>query len=124
MVISQGDLFWVDLGDPAGSAPGYVHPHVVIQNNLFNQSRMNTVVVCALTSNLKRADVPGNVLLDAKEGHLSKRSVVIVSQLFTVDKAQLGERIGKLSGKRVRQILDGIRLLTEPREAEQGPTRS
>lgn len=116
MVISQGDIYWVDLAEPAGSAPGYRHPHVVIQNNVFNQSRINTVVVCALTSNLKRAAAPGNVLLEAKEAQLSKRSVVIVSQIFTVDKTQLGEYIGKLSDPRVRQILDGVRLLTEPRE--------
>ncbi|MBK7601094.1 MAG: type II toxin-antitoxin system PemK/MazF family toxin [Acidobacteria bacterium] len=118
MVINQGDLYWVDLGDPIGSSPGYRHPHVVIQNNLFNQSRINTVVVCALTSNLKRANAPGNVLLNAKEAHLSKRSVVVVSQIFTVDKSQLDEYIGKLSEKRVRQILDGVRLLTEPRDTE------
>lgn len=118
MMINQGDVYWVDLGNPVGSSPGYRHPHVVVQNNLFNQSRINTVVVCALTSNLKRANAPGNVLLDAKEAHLSKRSVVIVSQIFAVDKAQLSEFIGKLSGKRVRQILDGIKLLTEPREAD------
>jgi mRNA interferase MazF len=118
MVINQGDVFWVDLGDPTGSGPGYQHPHVVIQNNLFNQSRINTVLVCALTSNLKRARAPGNVLLDAKEASLSKRSVVVVSQVFTVDKSQLGEHIGTLSRRRVWQILDGIKLLTEPREPE------
>ncbi len=118
MVISQGDVFWVELGDPVGSAPGYKHPHVVIQNNLFNQSRINTVVVCALTSNLKRAGAPGNVLLDAREAGLPKRSVVLVSQLFTVDRTQLDEYIGTLSRNRVRQILDGISLLTEPRDAE------
>lgn len=118
MVINQGDVYWVDLGDPAGSAPGYRHPHVVIQNNVFNRSRINTVVVCSLTSNLKRADAPGNLLLDAKEAGLSKRSVVVVSQIFTVDKAQLEAYIGALSSSRVRQILDGIKLLTEPRDAD------
>lgn len=118
MVIKQGDVFWVDLGEPTGSAPGYQHPHVIVQNNLFNQSRINTVLVCALTSNLKRAGAPGNVQLDAKEAHLPKRSVVVVSQIFTVDKSQLGERIGRLSPRRVRQILDGIGLLTEPREVD------
>ncbi|HEX4949520.1 MAG TPA: type II toxin-antitoxin system PemK/MazF family toxin [Blastocatellia bacterium] len=118
MVIQQGEVFWVDLGDPIGSAPGYRHPHVVIQNNLFNHSRMNTVVVCALTSNLKRANAPGNVLLQEGDAGLPKRSVVVVSQIFTVDKSQLDEYIGTLSAKRVRQILDGIRLLTEPREVE------
>ena len=118
MVINQGDVFWVDLGDPVGSSPGYRHPHVVIQNNLFNQSRINTVVVCALTSNLKRAAAPGNVLLDTKEANLIRQSVVLVSQVFTVDKSQLEEYIGTLSRKRVRQILDGIKLLTEPQDTE------
>lgn len=116
MVINQGDVFWIDLGQPRGSGPGYSHPHVVIQNNVFNRSRINTVVVCALTSNLKRARSPGNVLLDAGEAELPKPSVVVVSQIFTVDKTQLGEHIGALSKGRVRQILDGIKLLTEPRE--------
>ena len=118
MVIHQGDVFWVDLDDPSGSEPGYRHPHVVIQNNLFNRSRINTVVVCALTSNLKRAQVPGNVLLAPREANLSKQSVINVSQLFTVDKTQLSERIGTLSARRVREILNGLRLLTEPREPE------
>ena len=118
MVIQQGDVFWVDLGEPVGSAPGYRHPHVVIQNNLFNQSRIHTVVVCVLTSNLKRAGAPGNVLLQEGDAGLPKQSVVVVSQLFTVDKSQLDEYIGTLSAKRVRQILEGIKLLTEPREVE------
>jgi mRNA interferase MazF len=115
-VIRQGDIYWVDLGPPTGSAPGYRHPCVVIQNDLFNRSRINTVVVCALTSNLKRAKAPGNVLLNVGEGNLPKRSVVNVSQILTVDKSQLGEQIGRLSAQRVRQILDGIRLVLEPRE--------
>lgn len=118
MVINQGDIFWIDLGEPLGSEPGYLHPHVVIQNNLFNRSRINTVVVCALTSNLKRALAPGNVLLDPGEANLPKQSVVNVSQIFTVDKTQIGEKIGTLSDKRVREIIDGIRLLIEPREPQ------
>lgn len=118
MVINQGDIYWIDLGGPSGSEPGYVHPHVVIQNNIFNQSRINTVVVCALTSNIKRANAPGNVLLEAGEANLPKQSVVVISQIFTVDKAQLGEYIGSVSKRRVRQILAGIQLLTEPREIE------
>jgi mRNA interferase MazF len=105
MVIRQGDVFWVDLGEPSGSAPGYRHPHVVI-------------VVCVITSNLKRATAPGNILLEKGEANLPKRSVVNVSQIFTVDKADLVEKIGALSPKRVCQILDGIRLLTESRDVE------
>ena len=115
MVIQQGDIFWVDLGTPSGSAPGYTHPHLVMQNDLFNQSKINTVVVCALTSNLKRAKAPGNVLLSKGEANLKKQSVVNISQIVTVDKADLIEKIGTLSSARVSQIIEGIRLLIEPR---------
>lgn len=116
MVIRQGDIFWLDLGDPSGSKPGYRHPHVVIQNNVFNASRIGTVLVCALSSNLKRAEAPGNVLLSASEGDLPKPSVVLVSQVFTVDKSHLVDYIGSLSSRRVREILEGVRLIIEPRE--------
>jgi mRNA interferase MazF len=118
MVINQGDIFWIELDEPSGSEPGYLHPHVIIQNNLFNRSRINTVVACVLTSNLRRANSPGNVLLEAGEADLPEQSVVNVSQILTIDKSQLGEKIGTLSAERVRQILDGIRLVVEPREAE------
>jgi len=116
MVISQGDVFWIDVGEPSRSEPGYRHPHVVIQNNVVNRSRINTVVVCVLTSNLRRAEAPGNVLLETGEANLPKQSVVNVSQIFTVDKRDLDEKIGTLSRRRVRQILDGIHLIIEPRE--------
>jgi mRNA interferase MazF len=115
MVIKQGDVFWVELGAPSGSDPGYRHPHVVIQNNVFNQSRINTVVACVLTSNLKRAEAPGNVLLEKDEANLPKQSVVNVSQIFTIDKRNLEEKIGTLFPKRVQQILDGIDLVLQPR---------
>ena len=121
MVIHQGDLFWVDLGDSPGSGPAYRHPHVVIQNNVFNQSRISTVLVCALTTNLKRAEAPGNVLLAKGEGDLPRQSVVNVSQIFTVDKMDLAEEIGTLSRQRIRQVLDGLRLLTEPRDVDESP---
>ena len=119
MVVNQGDVFWVDLSEPSGSEPGYRHPHVVIQNNVFNRSRINTVVVCALTSNLKRAQAPGNVLLEKREANLPKQSVVNVSQIFTVDKRDLDEKMGTLSRRRVRQILDGVRLVIEPRDVDE-----
>jgi mRNA interferase MazF len=118
MVINQGDIFWVDLEEPGGSEPGYRHPHVVIQNNVFNMSKLRTVVVCALTSNLKRADAPGNVLLEKGEANLSKASVVNVTQVYTVEKQELAEHIGSLTRKRVRQVLDGLKLVLEPREVE------
>jgi len=118
MVINQGDVYWVDLGEPSGSEPGYKHPHVVVQNNLFNRSQIRTVIVLALTSNLKRVNAPGNVLLDKGEANLPKQSVVNVSQVFTVDKSQLDEYIGTLSSKRVREVLNGVKLVIEPRETE------
>lgn len=116
MVIQQGEIYWVDLGTPSGSEPGYRHPHIIIQNNLFNASKINTVVVCAITSNIKRAEAPGNVLLNKGEANLPKKSVVNISQIYTVNKTDLVEKIGKVSGKRFNEILQGIKLLTEPRE--------
>ncbi len=116
MIIKQGEIYWIDLGEPEGSEPGYRHPHVVVQNNVFNHSRINTVVVCALTSNLKRAAVPGNVLLKKGEAGLKKDSVVNVSQVVTVNKSDLVELIGSLPLARVKQITAGLKLLIEPRE--------
>ena len=116
MTIRQGDIYWLDLDDPRGSEPGFRHPHVVVQNNVFNGSNIGTVVVCALTSNLKRAAAPGNVLLKKGEANLRKDSVANITQLVTVDKADLVERIGTLSLPRVREIVAGIRLLIEPRD--------
>lgn len=116
MNIRQGDIFRVDLGEPRESEPGYRHPHVVIQNNVFNRSRINTVVVCALTSNLKRSEAPGNVLLRKGEGKLPKDSVANISQLVTVNKSDLVEKIGSLPRRRIDQIIDGVKLLMEPRD--------
>ncbi len=116
MVIQQGDIFWINLDEPSGSEPGYRHPHVVIQNNVFNKSKINTVVVCALTSNLKWAHSPGNVLLSKGEANLSKACVVNISQIITVDKTDLVEKIGTLSKQRISQILEGIEILLEPRD--------
>jgi mRNA interferase MazF len=116
VVIEQGEIYWVDLSEPSGSAPGYRHPHIVIQNNLFNASKINTVVVCALTSNIKRALAPGNVLLNEREANLHRKNVVNISQIYTVNKGDLAEKIGKVSERRFSEILEGIKLLTEPRE--------
>jgi len=118
MVINQGDIYWIELDEPTGSEPGYSHPHVVVQNNVFNASRINTVIMCALTSNIKRGEAPGNVLLEKGEANLSKQSVVLVSQIFTVDKSQLGEFIGTLPERRVKQIIEGIYLMTEIRNLD------
>jgi mRNA interferase MazF len=109
-LINRGDVFWVAPDDSRGPFPSYSHPHVVVQDDVFNHSRITTVVVCALTSNLHRANEPGNVLLEAGEGNLPQQSVVVVSQVSSVDKARLGERIGSLSHTRVEQILAGLQF--------------
>jgi mRNA interferase MazF len=108
--INRGDVFWIGPDDSREFVPNYSHPHVVVQDDVFNHSRITTVVVCALTSNLHRASEPGNVLLDVGEANLPKQSVVVVAQVSSVDKARLGERIGSLSDTRVEQILDGLRF--------------
>jgi mRNA interferase MazF len=118
MVINQGDIYWIELDEPEGSGPGYRHPHVIVQNNLFNCSQIRTVLVCPLTTNLKRANAPGNVLLDKKESNLSRQSVVNVTQVFTVDKSQLDEYVGSLSPRRMAEILNGIKLVLDPREPD------
>lgn len=104
MLIRQGDIFWLQLVTDDGAEPRIPHPHVIIQGN----SGSNTVRLCALTSNLNRVAMPGNVLLDPGEANLSRRSVVEVSKVVTVERAQLGDYIGTLSDQRVTQILAGI----------------
>ena len=114
MVVNQGDIYWVALEEQ-----DYIHPHVVIQENVINRSRIQTVVVCALTTNLRRAKAPGNVLLEAGEANLPRQSIVVVSRVSTVDKTQLGTYIGSLSRQRINQILAGMQFLqhmTEQRE--------
>lgn len=83
----------------------------MVQDDVFDHARVSNVIVCALTTNFHRAHEPGNVLLDPGEGDLPKRSVVVVSQISSVDKTRLGDRIGSLSSARVDQILDGLRFL-------------
>lgn len=107
-MIRRGDVFWIPPEALRPPVPGHPHPHVVVQADVLNQSRIPTVVVCALTTNPKRQGEPGNVLLDEGEAGLPKRSVVVVSQVSTVEKTDLGEHVGTLSGARVEQILDGL----------------
>jgi mRNA interferase MazF len=113
--IHRGDIFWIAPDDSRGPPPSYSHPHVVVQDDVFNHSRVSTVVVCALTTNLAKSTEPGNVLLEPGEGELPKQSVVVVSQISSVEKARLGERIGALSEARVDQIVAGLRFLQRAR---------
>lgn len=108
--VSRGELYWLAPDAARGPAPPYAHPHVVVQDDVFNHSRIATVVVCATSTNLRRATEPGNVLLDPGEGDLPRRSVVVVSRIESVDKVRLGPRIGALSDARVEQILAGLRF--------------
>lgn len=108
--IFRGELYWIHPEDAPEVAPTAPHPHVVVQDDVFNHSRIATVVVCALSSNLQRAREPGNVLLDLGEGGLPRQSVIVVSQITSVPREQLGERIGALSPARVEQVLDGLRF--------------
>jgi mRNA interferase MazF len=108
--VRRGDIFWVAPRAGRGAEPGVAHPHVVLQEDVFNRSRIDTVIVCALTSNLKRAQEPGNVLLDVGEGNLPLQSVLIVSQVSSVARSELGAFVGALSSRRVEQALDGLRF--------------
>jgi len=118
MEIRQGDIFWVDLGEPRESEPAFRHPYVVVQNNVFNRSKINTVVLCAVTSNVARASAPGNVLIKRGDGNIPKTSVVNISQLITINKSDLSEKIGTLPKKTITEILAGINLLLTPRELQ------
>jgi mRNA interferase MazF len=112
MVISQGDVCWASLDeDPVGSAPGLRRPVVVVQGDSFNASRIATTVVVALTSNLRLAAAPGNVVLPTARTGLPKDSVANVSQLATVDRSQLTERVGRLTAGDLQLVLAGVDLV-------------
>ena len=108
---AQGEVWWADLAEPSGSEPGFRRPVVVVQGDAFNRSRIATVVCVALTSNLRWADAPGNVLLSARTTGLPKDSVANVSQLVTLDREALTERVGTLPAKKLELVLLGIDIV-------------
>jgi mRNA interferase MazF len=108
MVVCQGEVWWTDLGEPAGSAPGFRRPVLVVQCDAVNRSRIATVVCVPLTSNLKWAGAPGNVLLKAGVTGLPKDSVANVSLIVALDKGELTERVGKLPPRHVTTVVNGI----------------
>jgi len=108
VTIAQGDIWWADLPEARGSGPGFRRPVVVVQGDALNRSRIATVVCVPLTSNLKWATAPGNVLLPPSVTGLPKESVANVSQLVILDKADLIERTGKLSRSKLELVLSGI----------------
>jgi mRNA interferase MazF len=111
MVISQGEVWWADLPEPAGSGPGLRRPVIVVQGDALNRSRIATVVCVPLTSNLKWADAPGNVRLPRSPTGLAKESVANVLQIVTLDRSLLTERTGKLSRSRLESVLSGIDVI-------------
>ena len=111
--ITQGEVYWIDFGPASGSGPAQRHPCVVVQSDLFNRSFIGTTVVCLVTSNMSRAQSPGNVLLRKGDANLPKPSVVNVSQVLTVDKSELTQRQGKLPARTVDAICEGLKLLFE-----------
>jgi mRNA interferase MazF len=111
LVISQGEVRWAELREPSGSEPGFRRPVVVMQGDSFNRSRIATVVCVALTSNLRWAEAPGNVLLTSKATGLPKDSVANVSQIVALDRASLTERVGTLPDKKLELVLSGIDIV-------------
>ena len=110
-MIAQGEVWWADLGEPRGSEPGFRRPVVVVQGDAFNRSRIATVVCVALTSKLRWAEAPGNVLLSPRQTGLPKDSVANVSQLVTLDRSALSERVGVLPAKKLQLVLVGIDIV-------------
>lgn len=110
--IRQGDVYWLDFG-PAVNSASALRPCVVVQSDPFNRSRIGTTIVCAITTNMDHASEPGNVALKKGDAHLPRPSVVKVSQVLTIDRAELEERIGRLPGPALAAVLTGLRLVFE-----------
>ncbi len=109
--LQQGEIWWADLADPRGSAPGFRRPVIIIQGDHLNRSRIASVVCIPLTSNLKWASAPGNVYLDSTMTGLPKDSVANVSQVITIDKADLDQRTGKLTPALFSRVLQGVDIV-------------
>ncbi len=109
--MNRGEIWWASLEDPKGSEPGFRRPVVVISSNDFNLSKIKTVLVAVVTSNLRLSDAPGNFELSKKGSGLSRASVVNISQLITIDKLFLTDKVGKLTNKQIEQLNDGLKLV-------------
>lgn len=107
-MIAQGEIWWADMPEPAGSEPGFRRPVLVVQSDAFNRSKIATVVCVALTGNLRWESAPGNVLLTAKVTGLERDSVANVSQIVSLDRTELTSRVGKLPRTKLEAVLFGI----------------
>lgn len=110
-MISQGEIWWADLPEPSASEPGFRQPVIVAQCDAFNRSRIRTIVCVPLTSNVRWADAPGNVLLDESVTGLPKASVANVSQIVTLDRDRLTDQVGELPDEKLQLVLFGIDIL-------------
>jgi mRNA interferase MazF len=113
VVIRRGEVWWADLPDATAAGPGYRRPVLVVQSDAFNASKIDTVLVAVLTSNLDRARSPGNVLIASRQSGLPRDSVVNVSQMLTIDRSALVQRVGKLSGGLMTIVDAGLKLVLE-----------
>jgi len=111
MVVRRGEIWWAGLAAPRGSEPGYRRPVVVVQSDAFNRSQIQTVIVAVITSNTRLAAAPGNVILTRQQSGLLRESVINVSQLITLDKRYLSERVGSLPSKQLSELDEGLRLV-------------
>ena len=109
--MQRGEIWWASLPDAEGSMPGYRRPVLIVQADSFNVSKINTVIVLALTSNLRLAEAPGNVLIKADQSQLSRDSVINVSQILTIDKDFLTDRVAAISSRIMNRVEDGMRLV-------------
>lgn len=112
-MIERSQIWWADLGEPRGSSPGFERPVVIVQSAYFNQTKINTLVVAIITSNVDLAAMPGNVYLSKRASGLEKESVVNVSQIFTIDKDDLLEYVSTLSDRKMEQVDKGLRLVLD-----------
>lgn len=109
--MTRGEIWWADLGEPRASEPGYRRPVLIIQADSFNRSRIQTILVAVITSNLRLAEAPGNVLLPARQSGLTRDSIVNISQIITLDRSFLTEYAGKLAPKLLEEVEDGLKLI-------------
>lgn len=111
MVVERGDIWWADLGEPTGSEPGFRRPVLIVQADAFNRSRLQTVIAVVLTSNIRLVDAPGNVLLPSRATGLPKDSVANVSQMITVDREFLRDKVNRVRGPLLKDLDNGLRLV-------------
>lgn len=110
MELARGEIWWAELPEPQGSEPGYRRPLLIVQNAAFNRSRLRTTIAVVLSTDVRLLDAPGNVLLPVKATGLPRDSVANVSQILTLDRAALTERVGRVPASLIEQVADGLRL--------------